>query len=331
MNRTSLIISIIAAEILTIIVIFAYIMQPRGVETLVTPFSREDISTSTSSPLKYYYDLATEAKTSVPEWLPYEPEYIRNSDQLNDRFDYTVEKPAATYRIITLGDSWGFGMHVSTKDNYSERLEDLLNENLASGELSCDGVTKFEVLNFGVGGYDIEYMVERLRLRGMKYDPDLVIPIIKPDDFLLVNEIFQSKLRPLYESYGDLTAKTVDGIAKNPRQDLSQQVERAVLEEYSPEELDAYGQNALDTLSGFYKGSVLFFVYGRLSDSQHGILRKFADNHENTYIFDSTVILRPDEKVPHDEHPGISGHNRFARELYRYMMDKRVVPCRELI
>lgn len=329
MNRTSLIIGIVAAELLLIGGIFVYIIQGRGVETLVTPFSRDDISASTSSPLKYYYDLATEAKTSVPEWLPYEPEYIRNNDQLNDRFDYTVEKPASTYRVITLGDSWGFGMHVSTKDNYSERLEDLLNENLSNGELSCDGVTKFEVLNFGVGGYDIEYMVERLRLRGMKYDPDLVLPIIKPDDFLLVNDIFQSKLRPLYEAYGDLTAKTVDGVAQNPRQDLSEQVEREVMGEYSPEELDAYGRSALASLSDFYTGSVLFFVYGRLSASQRGILRAFAETHPNSFIFDSVSPLRPEEKVPHDEHPGVSGHERFARELYRYLTDNRVIPCEE--
>jgi hypothetical protein len=326
--RTKIIFGIVAVELLAIVLILAYIAQVRGVETLVTPFSRDDI-TSASSSLIYYYDLATEGKTSVPEWLPYEPEYLRNSDQLNDRFDYTVEKPGGTYRIITLGDSWGFGMHVSTKDNYSEGLEDLLNENLAAGTLACRGITKFEVLNLGVGGYDIEYMLERLKLRGMKYDPDLVVPIIKPDDFLLVNEIFQARLRPLYEEYGDLTAKTVDGVARNPRQELSEKVEKEIMGTYTPEELDAYGKKALDSLAAFYDGTVLFFVYGKLSQSQAGILRDFADTRGSAFIFDSIPTLRAEEKAPHDEHPGVSGHARFARELYRYMIEESVIPCDE--
>jgi len=321
---------LIVAELIIIIVILAYIIRTRGIETVITPFSQEDIISASSS-LMYYYDLATEQKTSVPEWLPYKPEYVRNNDQLNDRFDYTVDKPADTYRIITLGDSWGFGMHVSTKDNYSERVEDSLNENLASGKLACDGITKFEVLNLGVGGYDIEYMVERLRLRGMKYEPDLVLPIIKPDDFLLVNEVFQSKLRPLYEAYGDLSAKTVDGVPRNPRQELSEQVEREIMETFTPQELDAHAKKALATLFGFYRGSVLFFVYGRLSASQQGILQEFAESHESTFVFDTIATLAPEEKVPYDEHPGVSGHDRFARELYRYMIEEKVIPCIERI
>jgi len=326
MTKQAWIISIVAVELVVIAGILLYIAHARGVETFVTPFSRDDI-VSASSSLIYYYDLATEAKTSVPEWLPYEPEYLRNNDQLNDRFDYTIEKPPGTYRIIMLGDSWGFGMHVSTKDNYSEKLEDLLNENVKSKKLTCTEITKFEVLNLGVGGYDIEYMVERLRLRGMKYDPDLIIPIIKPDDFLLVNEIFQARLRPLYEQYGDLTARTENGVAQNPRQALSEQVEREIMEEYTHEELNTYGGRALASLPRFYRGSVLFFVYGRLSGSQEGILHAFADNHSSSYIFDSIAILASEEKVPHDEHPGISGHARFAQELYRYMIEENVVPC----
>lgn len=330
MNHKALYIGVVLFEIALIVALAAYIVRGRTYAVSITPFSQRDVTRATSSRLLYYYDLAGEQKTAVPDWLPYEVTYVRNNDQLNDRFDYAVEKPPGTYRIITLGDSWGFGMHVSTKDNYSELLEDKLQAGLADGSLICSGISKFEVLNFGVGGYDIEYMVERLRLKGMKYSPDLIIPIIKVDDFVLVNEMFQKKLRALYAAYGDLQARVVDGARKNPRQELSLEVEKELLNSYRAEDLDAYEAAALASLPTFYRGAALFFVYGQLSENQREILRSFARKNGRTRIYDETLPLSSEEKVPYDEHPGVQGHARFADELYRFLVEEKIIPCRVL-
>lgn len=329
MNQTarSIFFVTVAIEVLIILGLCAYIASHSGKKISFAEISSDDIIADASSTLDYYYDLASEPAPATPAWLPYKPEYERNADSLNDRFDYAVPKPKGAYRIITLGDSWGFGMFVNTRDTYSERLEEQLNQALADRKIQCDDVTKFEVLNFGVGGYDITYMVERLRLRGMKYDPDLVIPIIKVDDFVLVNELFQSKLRSLYDAYGNLDAKTVNGVAVNPRQELSLQAEHELESEHSESDLNAYGARALLQLASFYRNPVLFFVYGQnLSHEQNGILQSYAAEHGG-FIFDSSPRLRPDEKVPHDEHPNDIGHARFAQELFGYLMAQNVIPC----
>jgi hypothetical protein len=59
--------------------------------------------------------------------------YTFNQDGLNERYDYNTTKPDGIFRIITLGDSFTFGHFVDTKDNWTERLEDLLNEDNSSG------------------------------------------------------------------------------------------------------------------------------------------------------------------------------------------------------
>lgn len=330
MNSRTKLLLLVGIQLIIIGAVSAYLVYAQERYTyVVTPMSRSDIATTTPNDrLKYFYDLAEEGTTAIPSWLPYRPVYIRNNDQLNDRFDYVVEKPQDTYRIITLGDSWTFGMHVSTKDSYSEVLEDMLNTELRRGSLQCGGIKQFEVLNFGVGGYDIEYMVERLRIRGMKYDPDLVIPLIKPDDFILVSEIWQPKIVAHRTVSGDDSdARIIDGVAVNPRQDTAAEINREIRQEYRPEDLDARGDAALQTLSTFYRKTILFFVYAMLSENESRILSTFASSRMNTHIYEGISMLEPEEKVPHDEHPGVIGHVRFAQSLFETLKEQRIIPC----
>ena len=82
----------------------------------------------TKSNLRYYYEPGVSSKeTDTTPWLNGKIVWTYNDDTLNDRFDYTIEKPADTYRVIALGDSFVFGDHVNTADSWPEQLEDLLN------------------------------------------------------------------------------------------------------------------------------------------------------------------------------------------------------------
>lgn len=109
-----------------------------------------------------------------------------NSDGFVERYNYSVNKEENTYRIISLGDSFTEGMWVNITDNYSEQLEDLLN----NYSRNCTTYKKFEVINLGVAGYDIAYSYLRFKLKGAKYNPDLVIWILKEDDFSVPNEVW---------------------------------------------------------------------------------------------------------------------------------------------
>jgi len=55
----------------------------------------------------------------------------------------------------------------------------------------CPGFQRYEVLNLDVGGYDIEDAAHRYFVRGIKYRPDLILWLLKDDDFNDFTDISQ--------------------------------------------------------------------------------------------------------------------------------------------
>ncbi len=90
-----------------------------------------------------------------------------NADGMRDR-DFPLEKPPRTFRIAVIGDSITYGFRVGNRQTYPKVLERLLRSYVPAE-------TRFEVLNFGVAGYSIPEIVESLRVKALRYDPDLVI------------------------------------------------------------------------------------------------------------------------------------------------------------
>lgn len=85
---------------------------------------------------------------------------------LRDR-EYEHPKPAGVFRIVTIGDSVTYGSGGPREAAWGEQLEALL-ERFGSG-------ARFEVLNLGVPGYHIGQSVQRLRVTGLAFEPDLVL------------------------------------------------------------------------------------------------------------------------------------------------------------
>lgn len=93
-----------------------------------------------------------------------------NSDGLRDK-EYG-SKQADQIRIIALGDSVTMGTGVRQADIFTEKLEELLNKN--SEEI--EGQAKeYQVVNFGVTGYNLSQEVAMLKDLGPKYQPDIVL------------------------------------------------------------------------------------------------------------------------------------------------------------
>jgi hypothetical protein len=99
--------------------------------------------------------------------------YQINSYGLRDN-EISIEKPANTYRILMLGDSYTFGIGNNLEDTFSKKLEQLLN---AQG-----GSLHYEVINGGCSSYSpiLEYLF--LVNKGLALHPDLVILNYDPSD-----------------------------------------------------------------------------------------------------------------------------------------------------
>ncbi len=78
----------------------------------------------------------------------------------------TIPKPTGTYRIAVIGDSIAFAFG-ETGQSFVDYAQAMLNTGSTKG--------RFELLNFGVGGYDTTQEVRRLEVLGLKYQPDVVV------------------------------------------------------------------------------------------------------------------------------------------------------------
>lgn len=80
----------------------------------------------------------------------------------------SYEKPPATFRILNLGDSIVMGWGVREEETYGQRLESMLNK-------ESSGDRRFEVINAGVPGWNLENALAYLQAEGLKYKPDLIL------------------------------------------------------------------------------------------------------------------------------------------------------------
>lgn len=88
------------------------------------------------------------------------------------------KKTSGTFRILNLGDSVAMGWGVREEETYGRRLEFLLNEQ-RGGDL------RYEVINAGVPGWNLENALAYLQAEGLNYEPDLILL-----DLTIVNDIY---------------------------------------------------------------------------------------------------------------------------------------------
>ncbi len=102
-----------------------------------------------------------------------------NSDGLRDR-EHQLAKPADTFRIAIVGDSYAEGLQVPLEATFWSILEKRLN--------SCSPKQKrVEVINFGVSGYGTAQELITLREQVWKYSPDAVLLTITTNNDITDN------------------------------------------------------------------------------------------------------------------------------------------------
>lgn len=100
-------------------------------------------------------------KNSLPVRMDRDP---RNRQGFNDT-EWAIPKPAGTFRIVALGDSFAFGV-VGYEKNFLTLLEQ---------ELADSGPQRVEICNLGIPALDpIDYL-QLLNLEGSSLEPDIVL------------------------------------------------------------------------------------------------------------------------------------------------------------
>lgn len=272
--------------------------------------NKKDLIFSENSTLRYFYEPKPNSKTEVNlDWLTYKPSYTYNSDSLNERFEYQIQKPEGVFRIITLGDSFTFGMYMNTGDNYPEQLEDILNE-----RLSCGKIKKFEVINLGVPGYDIEYAVERYKRRGQKYQSDLVLWLLRDLEGARINEIRLPKLEKYIKDNSINTAsQSYYFNSKGEPYPVNKKMYEEIISEYDLDAIVDYQFNALKSLDNYYQGKLVLLDFKNGKNEK--ITRKFAKTREGTYYFNSLIL----SEALSDGHPTVKAYAEIAESIFRYL------------
>lgn len=120
--------------------------------------------------------------------------------------NFNREKAKDIIRIAMLGDSITQGLLVEFEKTFSHQLEVLLNHRA----MDIGSNLRYEVMNFGVSGYNLEAEVETLKAKVLQYSPDIVILNFFHNDnepmpglnLLLMNDTWDEKQKIyIYKKY----------------------------------------------------------------------------------------------------------------------------------
>lgn len=316
---------ILVIEILLILITVFEINQKRnilGVKS-VHPINKSSIKINPQSQLKYFYEPGPSSIEYIYKGKIENKVYTINSDGLNERFEYSIHKPQDVFRIITLGDSFTFGLYVGTKDNWTEQLEDQLNRNLR-----CNNYKKFEVINLGMHGYDIQYSVERFKLKGTKYNPDLILWFLKDDDIDQINELMldrQEYYKKKFEQTGELTKFIESGRPYITWELAVEDINNSV----GREKILSLQYSFLDNIREYFHKKLVFSIHKVTREENIKFLISFVEKHPKTYFIDTLRNIY-DIKAAYfenDGHPTEKGYAIIAEDLFSHLIKNKIIPC----
>lgn len=291
-----------------------------GAKTIV-PVDKRTLLFTPTGDFKYFYEPKPNTVYSEkPDWLAKPATHTINADSLNDARNYSVTKPPGVFRIIALGDSFTFGQYVNTSEAWPTLLEKTLN----SG--ACKTGTTYEVLNLGVEGYDVDYIAHRYVVRGMKYDPDLIVWFESGTGFDRTIELMSPIEDALHRT---LTQKQLAEYRSQVNEDpVFSLAQKEVHTTYS----DAYIANLI---SGWWKAffaargnvPVLVDSVTDVWDKGKTYLTTWAGGQPDVHVaFDIPTFSGTNSLLP-DGHPNPYGHERIASAIFSRLVQQKLIPC----
>lgn len=323
-----------------IIVIFLGIkiknQQKQVLGLSVNPIPKNSLLFPKNKTFKYFYEPKPNSTTTVEGEFVTELGYpvgtiIKNdinADGLNQMANYTQGKPKGVYRIITIGDSFTYGLNVNTQDNYPSQLENILNQNL-----KCKNINKFQVMNLGVSGYDISYAIKRYKLRGQKYDPDLVLWFIIGPDLTRIDEL----QIPKSDYYSNLLNRSGENDQLMKKGIFYQGWNIALTDIIKTfagaDNIFKIEKKYFLEFNDYYKGPLLIFNFSpsvKYLAENNSVLNDFKNSRKNTLLYDRLInIFTNSENYLKDGHPSTQGYTIIADDLYNYLTKNNIIPCQK--
>ncbi len=271
--------------------------------------------------LKYFYEpKPNSVRTDSVDWLSYQTTYHLNNEGFNSSKDYSIEKAANTYRIITLGDSHTYGIYVDPSKNYPSQLENLLNSN------SCKNGLRFEIINLGVPGYDLQYEIKRFEKRGLKYSPDLVIWHLKEDDFFQINELINERseaLKKEMESNGQLKQYESQG-SYYPYRSIAQE---QLIKEIGIKHILEIQRDLIKKSFKEYHNKLVIFNYSYGYERYKSLITSLQTEREQTYLYGPMRVTEDETLRLPDKHPNERGYSLIANNLFNFLQSNKIIPC----
>jgi lysophospholipase L1-like esterase len=281
---------------------------------------KENYIASSSLTFKYFYEYGPYVE-NVDTW-PFLTEKVVNkstADGMNSSHEYMVPKPAGVFRIVALGDSFTFGLHVNTEDAWPNYLERYLNT-----QCKNSGNVSFEVVNMGVPGYDLLYEVERFRLRGVTYEPDMVLWMLIDNDFTDINDYMRDIANPIYEQMKEEgTLDPVNGwvkpmeIAKNE-----------MMKQYTMEEILHILDSHVTAFHSLYSGELAFVSFVTIHPAFREHIQTWVSQWSNSYYFSDIPDIDQLHLTLPDGHPSKEGHQKIAESVYQYLVGNNLILCK---
>jgi hypothetical protein len=268
--------------------------------------------------------------------------FSTNSKGLRDE-EHSYEKEDDIIRILTLGDSVTFGAGVSLNESYTKILEKDLK----------DSGRNVEIINTGVGGYELDQEYIYYVSEGYKYNASIVLYGIVLNDIQQVNisKVMQEKQNINQKSGFRIfirdhckSCKFIYSVIKNSqenRDEYNQLYFESIYSYWENESLYGRYEKELFSLKEEVEkngGKLVLVVFpyteqfvnsqdfGNLPQEK---LKEFA-NQNNLVLVDLKDDLDSSEYLSHylvkdDVHPNSEGHKISAEKIYKELLANEII------
>ena len=238
--------------------------------------------------------------------------------------EYSLIRAEGTLRVALMGASFVFGAGVEGNEIFDTVLENRLNSEAAGGQYD-----RYEVLNFGIGGYSPPEQMALLEDKVLRFDPQYVLYFEHSDTsrfaVLALARALQQHAKHRYDFLRDIVAKagidpaTVDATSDTETlvRRLTPFKEELLAKTYA--QIAAIGRAAGVPVIWIYMPRPERFDIGELPDFEARLAREAGLpvlGIANAYGAEELSSLWI---APWDHHPNAYGNQLIADELYRVL------------